>query len=172
MRRINFLIPTPDLAKTIINELQQQGIARSHLHVVAGIEHSLKDLPKANIWQTTELARGILWGSVMGGLAGFAGSLFTLLFPPGGLELGINALLIWTAVGSGFGAAILGLVKGHEHNHQLDDFKKAIDQGEILLMEDIPKTTVERICSSILQHHPEADIRISQAHTGIPVEGT
>jgi len=165
MRRINFLIPSLDLTEIIINELQQQGIALSHLHIVAGIEHSLKGLPKANVWQRTELARGLLWGVSMGGLAGFAGSLFTLLFPPGGLELGVDALLIWSVIGAGFGAGILGLVKGHEHNHQLDDFKHEIDRGGILLMVDTPKTEVERISSSILQHHPEADIRISQPHT-------
>ncbi|MBC8210916.1 MAG: DUF1269 domain-containing protein [Gammaproteobacteria bacterium] len=162
MRRINFLIPSLPLTEVIIAELQQQGIAASHLHVVASIEYSLKGFPQATIWQRTELASGLIWGTILGGLAGFSGSLFTLLFPPGGLELGLNALLIGTLAGIGFGVVILGLVKGHEHNHQLDNFKREIDHGDILLMVDTPKTEVERISNSILQHHPTADIRISQ----------
>ncbi|MCK4710652.1 MAG: DUF1269 domain-containing protein [Gammaproteobacteria bacterium] len=162
MRRIYFLIPNIDLTETIINELERQGIAHTHLHVVASITQPLKDLPEATIWQRTELAHGLEWGTGIGGTAGLLGGLLTIAFPPGGIILGGGALLIGAAAGAGVGAAMLGLMKGHEHNHQLDDFKYEIEHGEILLMVDLPKTDVEHISKSILQHHPEAHIKVSE----------
>lgn len=162
MRRLYFLIPDIPLTETIINELEQQGVPHKHLHVVAAIKHSLKGLPEANIWQKTELAHGLEWGTGIGGTAGLLGGLLTVAFPPGGVILGGGALLIGAAAGAGVGAAMLGLMKGHEHNHQLDDFKKEIEHGEILLMVDIPKSEVDTIIDSILIHHPDAHIKVSE----------
>ncbi len=162
MRRLYFLIPTISLTKIIINELEQQGIPHTHLHVIAGIQQPLTGLPEANIWQRTELAHGLKWGIGIGGTAGLLGGLLTVAFPPGGIILGGGALLSGAAAGAGLGAALLGLMKGHEHNHQLDDFKYEIEHGEILLMVDLPKADVETISNSILQHHPEANIKVSK----------
>lgn len=162
MRRLYFLIPDIELTTIIVAELEQQGVPHRHLHTVASISQSMEDLPEANIWQKTELAHGLEWGTGIGGTAGLLGGLLTVAFPPGGVILGGGALLIGAAAGAGVGAAMLGLMKGYEHNHQLDDYKHEIDQGEILLMVDIPKAQVETIQQSILQHHPEAHIKVAE----------
>ncbi len=162
MRRLYLLIPTIKLTEIIIDELKQQGVPYSHLHVVAGIQQPLDGLPEATIWQRTELAHGLEWGTGIGGTAGLLGGLLTVAFPPGGVILGGGALLIGAAAGAGLGAAMLGLMKGHEHNHQLDDFKHEIEHGEILLMADLPKADVELITESILKHHPDAHIKLSE----------
>jgi len=162
MRRLYFLIPDVELTETIVTELEQQGIPHRHLHVVASISQSLKDLPEANIWQKTELAHGLEWGTGIGGTAGLLGGLLTVAFPPGGIILGGGALLIGAAAGAGVGATMLGLMKGYEHNHQLDDYKDEIDQGEILLMVDTPLSRLDEIKNSILEHHPEAHIKVAK----------
>jgi hypothetical protein len=162
MRRLYLLIPTIELTEIIVKELENQGVAHKHLHVVASITQTLKDLPEASIWQKTELAHGLEWGTGIGGTAGLLGGLLTVAFPPGGIILGGGALLIGAAAGAGVGAAMMGLMKGHEHNHQLDDFKKEIDNGEILLIVDIPAKDVDSIKRYILLHHPQAQIKISQ----------
>ncbi len=162
MRRLYFLIPDIELTTTIVNELENQGVPHKHLHVVASIDQKLEDLPEANIWQKTELAHGLEWGTGIGGTAGLLGGLLTVAFPPGGIILGGGALLLGAAAGASVGAAMLGLMKGHEHNHQLDDFKQEIEHGEILLMVDTPKGEVDKISESILSHHPEAHIKISE----------
>ena len=162
MHRLFLLIPSVALTRTIVEELENQGIAHRHLHVVASISQPLSDLPEASIWQKTELAHGLEWGSGIGGTAGLLGGLLTVAFPPGGILLGGGALLIGAAAGAGVGAAMMGLMKGHEHNHQLDDFKKEIDDGKILLMVDVVKNKVDAISEAILSHHPEADIKISK----------
>lgn len=162
MRRLFFLIPDVELTALIVNELESQGVAQKHLHVVAGINQPLKDLPEATVWQKTELAHGLEWGTGIGGTAGLLGGLLTVAFPPGGIVLGGGALLIGAAAGAGIGATMLGLMKGYEHNHQLDDYKHEIEQGEILLMVDIPKSRVDEIKNSILQYHPEAHIKVAE----------
>lgn len=162
MRRLYFLIPTVELTETIVGELEQQGVSHKHLHVVAAVTQRLKGLPEASVWQKTELAHGLEWGTGIGGTAGLLGGLLTVAFPPGGVILGGGALLIGAAAGAGVGAAMMGLMKGHEHNHQLDDFKKDIEHGQILLMVDVPKASVEPISDSILSHHPDADIKVSE----------
>lgn len=162
MRRIYVLIPSVEVTATIVQELQQMEVPLQHMHTVASIDQSLEGLPEANIWQKTELAHGLEWGTGLGGTAGLLGGLLTVAFPPGGVVLGGGALLIGAAAGAGVGAAMMGLMKGHEHNHQLDDFKNEIDQGEILLMVDLAKDEVEEVSQQILKHHPSGDIRISE----------
>ena len=162
MRRLYFLIPNVELTETIVQELEQQGVAHKHLHAVASINQPLKDLPEASIWQKTELAHGLEWGTGIGGTAGLLGGLLTVAFPPGGIVLGGGALLIGAAAGAGVGATMMGLMKGYEHNHQLDDYKDDIERGDILLMVDIAKSRVDEIQQSILQHHPEAHIKVAE----------
>ena len=162
MHRLFFLIPSVELTETIVKELEDFGVPHKHLHAVASIDQSLEELPEANIWQRTELAHGLEWGTGIGGTAGLLGGLMTVAFPPGGIILGGGALLIGAAAGAGVGAAVMGLIKGHEHNHQLDDFKKEIEEGEILLMVDVPKKDVDEIRDIILEHHPEAHIKVSE----------
>ena len=162
MHRLFFLLPSVELTETIVKELEDFGLPHKHLHAVASIDQSLEELPEANIWQRTELAHGLEWGTGIGGTAGLLGGLMTVAFPPGGIILGGGALLIGAAAGAGVGAAVMGLIKGHEHNHQLDDFKKEIEEGEILLMVDVPKKEVDEIRDIILEHHPEAHIKVSE----------
>jgi hypothetical protein len=164
MYRLYCLIPDLELTTTIVRELESEGIEHRHLHVVASIDQPLGGLPEANIWQRTELAHGLEWGTGIGGTAGLLGGLLTVAFPPGGVVLGGGALLIGAAAGAGVGAAMMGLMKGHEHNHKLDDFRQNIEHGEILLMVDVAKADIERIGQGILRHHPEADIRNFSPH--------
>jgi hypothetical protein len=161
MPRLFILIPDVELTETIVTELAQLDIPHSRMHVVASINQHLSHLPKASVWQKTELAHGLEWGTGIGGTAGLLGGLLTVAFPPGGIVLGGGALLIGAAAGAGVGAAMMGLMKGHEHNHQLDDFKAALDAGEILLMLDVPQNETESVSRAILDLHPDAEISIS-----------
>ena len=162
MRRLNFLIPDTELTRTVVTELQQFGVPRSNLHVIAAITRNLRGLPTATIWQKTELARGLVIGVLMGGLAGLLGGLLVVAFPPGGVPLGAEALAIGGGAGAAVGAAMLGLMKGNEHNRDIDEYKKEIENGEILLMVDVPRAEVDSTIDNILQHHPDALIKISE----------
>ncbi len=152
------LLPTEESCRAVVAELEAAGIPVSHLHVIAGLSHELKDLPEASVWQRTELAHGIDWGIGLGGVAGFLGGLLAVAFPPAGIVIGGGALLAGTAAGAGFGALITSLLGSQEHNHQLDAFQRALSEGKLLLMVDVPRQRLDEVRSAMLRHHPEAEI--------------
>ncbi len=158
MRRLYVLLPTEVSCRAVVDELEAARIPESHLHVIAGLSHKLSDLPAASVWQRTELAHGIEWGMGLGGAAGLMGGLLAVVFPPAGLVLGGGALLMGTAAGAGFGALVTALLGSQEHNHKLDSFQRALAQGQVLLMVDVPRNQVEEVQKAILRHHPEAQI--------------
>ena len=82
MHRLFFLLPSVELTETIVKELEDFGVPHKHLHAVASIDQSLEELPEANIWQRTELAHGMEWGTGIGGTAGLLGGLMTLIGTP------------------------------------------------------------------------------------------
>lgn len=158
MRRLYFLLPETKIARRVTEELQEAGIVRHHIHAIAGISQDIEDLPDANIWQKSELAHGIEHGIGLGGAAGLLGGLLAVTFPPAGLVLGGGAVVASALVGAGFGGVVSGLMKTHEHNHDLDRFQRAIERGEILLLVDIPKRREEEIKELIRGHHPAVQI--------------
>jgi len=162
MRRLYFLLPDKDTTRTVVTELEDAGIPHGHLHAVASITQDLEDLPEANVWQKTEMGHGLELGVSLGGMAGLLGGLLAVVFPPTGLVLGGGALIATTVAGAGVGGVVSALMASHDHNHSLDSFQQAIEQGEILLLVDVPKTRVDEIKSLILQHHPDASIGVAK----------
>ncbi len=162
MRRLFFLTPNVNSCQAIVKELENTGVPERHLHVIASIEQALDDLPEAGILQKTELLHGIEVGAGLGGTAGILGGLLAMAFPPTGLVLGGGALLVGTAAGAGFGAVVSALMSSHEHNHDLDAFQRAIEEGEILLMVDVPRREVDNTKALILGHHSEAKIGVTK----------
>jgi hypothetical protein len=158
MRRIYVLLPTEASCHAVVEELEGSGVPETHLHVIAGLSHDLKDLPEASVWQRTEIARGIEWGLGLGGAAGLLGGLLAVAFPPAGLVLGGGALLAGSAAGAGFGALVTALLGSQEHNRRLDAFQRALAAGQILLMVDVASQRVGEVENTIRRHHPEAEI--------------
>lgn len=158
MRRLYVLLPTEESCRLVVEELETADISHSHMHVVAGLTHELRDLPTATVWQRTELAHGIEWGIGLGGVAGLLGGLLVVAFPPAGIVLGGGALIAGTVAGAGFGAVVTALLGSQEHSHNLDAFQRALAAGQILLMVDVPRKREEEVKTSILKHHPEAEI--------------
>ncbi|HEB95838.1 MAG TPA: DUF1269 domain-containing protein [Sedimenticola thiotaurini] len=159
MRRLYTLLPDPDSCRRLVEELRGQGIADTHMHVVASAAMPLDDLPQANAWQTTELAHGLEIGVGLGGAAGLLAGLAALSFPPAGLAIGGGAVLASAAAGAGFGALASAMMKGHEHNHRLHEFQQEIEAGRVLLLVDVPRARAAEIRDIILRHHPQAEIR-------------
>jgi hypothetical protein len=156
MRRLFVLMPTEERCLALVRALEVNGIPQRHQHVVAGLAHALRGLPKASVWQRTELAHGIEWGLLLGGGAGLLGGLLAVSFPPVGLTLGGGVLIAWTVAGGGLGALVTALLGCQEHNHRLDAFQRAIAAGQVLLVVDVPRNRVHAVEAMILQHSAEA----------------
>lgn len=161
MRRLFFLLPEVESARSVVKELRTLGVPESHMHAVSSIAKPLHGLPKAGVWQTTELAHGLEWGLGLGITAGFIGVWLAMKFQPGGLHIGGEALAIGALAGGLFGALVSALMKSDEHNHELNDYQAEIERGEILLIVDVPLAHLETMQKAILKHHSEARIKVA-----------
>lgn len=159
MRRIYFLVPNVDSAKGIVTELLLKHVEERHIHIVARSDISLEELPKAKLAQRTDLIPSIEKGIATGGVCGVLAGLAVVAFPPTGLALGGGALLGLTAFGAGFGAWASSMIGISIPNSHIEKYKKAISEGQLLLMIDVPAGRVDEVEKIIRQHHPEVELK-------------
>jgi hypothetical protein len=162
MRRLYFLVPDVRTTRAVVGELVGGGIPEGRIHAVASSRIKLEGLPEATALQTSELWHGLEKGLGIGGVAGLLGGLLAVAFPPVGLVLGGQALLLSMLVGAGAGAVVSALVAKDIPNQDLQSYNDAIARGQILLMVDVPKGEVTAWMDRIQQHHPTVDFGVCE----------
>lgn len=154
MRRIYFLAPNIETTHKIVEELQAKGIEDRHIHILAKRDTPLEGLPEAGVSIKTDfipaVERGVALGGTTGLLAGLVGLRFAGFALAGGPLLGI--LIAGATIGSLMGG-LAGMSLG---NSRLKQFEQAIEQGELLVLVDIPREQIETIRHLVIKHHPEA----------------
>ena len=164
MRRLYFMVPDVDTAKTVVDELLLKRVDEHHIHVVAKEGTPMGDLPEANLLQKSDFIPAMERGLAVGGITGLVAGLAAMTFPPAGLVLAGGAVLGTSLAGAGIGAWISGMIGMDVPNSQIEKFAEAIEKGEVLMMVDIPKTRVEEIEALVQQHHPDADMGGTEPH--------
>ena len=164
MRRIYVILPTVESCRSVVKELEDSGLSDHRIHVIGSLAYDLGGLPTANVLQRSEVAHGIEWGIGLGALAGLIGAWLVVNFPPPGVVVQVSD---WLYMVLGIGGAVFGgivfalLAKGIP-SHKLAGFERAIGQGQLLVMVDVPRPWVNATKASILKHHPEARIGVTQ----------
>jgi hypothetical protein len=158
LRRIYFLVPTVATTRTIVDELLLARVEQRHIHVVAREGTPLEELPEANVAQSSDLVPSLQRGVAAGGIAGALAGLLAISFPPAGLVLGGGALLGLTALGAGFGAWMSSMVGIGLPNSRIEQYRAAIEAGQLLLMVDVHRDRVEEVEALVTRHHPEAEL--------------
>lgn len=155
MRRIYFLVPDIGATQRIVDELRCKGIEDRHMHILAKRNTPLGDLPEAGVTIKTDFIPAVERGAALGGTAGLLAGLVGLRFAgfsiAGGSVLGV---LIAGATIASLAAGLIGMNLG---NSRLKPYEKAIEQGELLLLLDIPKDQIDGISKLIVKHHPEVE---------------
>ncbi|WP_340123916.1 DUF1269 domain-containing protein [Methylobacter svalbardensis] len=155
MRRIYFLVPNIAITHKIVEELQAEGIEERHIHILAKRDTPLEGLPEAGVSIKTDflpaVERGVALGGTTGLLAGLIGLRFAGFAIAGGPLLGI--IIASATIGSLMG----GLAGMNSGNSRLKQFTEAIEQGELLVLIDIPKDRIEAIRKLVIKHHPDAE---------------
>lgn len=164
MRRIYFLVPDIETAKTVTDELLLARIEERHIHVVAKEGTELGDLPKASLLQTSDVIPAVERGLAVGGATGILAGLAAVTFPPAGVVLGGGAVLATTLIGSGVGAWISSMIGVDVKNTQIEKFEDAIEKGSVLFLVDVPKKRVEQIEEMVKKHHPDANVKGTEPH--------
>jgi hypothetical protein len=160
MRRLYFLIPGIDSAKTIVDELLLARIEQRHIHIAAADHHALVEanLPEANLLQESDFVPAVERGLAIGGATGILAGVAAVALPGVGLALGGGAILGIGLAGAGMGAWLSSMIGISAPSSRLTEFEDAIKEGGLLMMVDVPKTRVDEITDLIKQHHPEAEI--------------
>ncbi len=155
MRRIYFLVPDIGTTHKIVDELRSEGIEDRHIHILAKRDIPLGDLPEAGVTIKTDFIPAVERGAALGGTAGLLAGLIGLRFAgfaiAGGSVLGI---LIASATIASLAAGLIGMSLG---NTRLKKYEQAIEQGELLLLLDVPKDQIDTISNLIIKHHPEVE---------------
>lgn len=156
MKRIYFLIPNIETTRKIVDELLLARVEERHMHVVAKRDTPMENLPEASFLQKTDFIPALEQGIAIGGATGALAGLAAVALPTG-LVLGGGAVLALSLAGAGLGAWWSSMIGASAGNRRLKDFEAAIEQGEFLMMVDVPKERVEEIEELVKKHHPEAE---------------
>ncbi len=153
-RRLYFLLPDVMHTRSIVAELETEGIERRCIHVIAAPDIDLEDLPAATARQRNDLDAKLEFLFWNGNLV-----LFTVAL----LALPVLALLhaswYWLLIPAAVALATLasGIVfTRHIPNVHLSEFTDAINHHEILLIVDVPVKQVAHVEALVHRHHPEA----------------
>lgn len=160
MRRLYFLIPDVESAKTIVDELLLARIEERHMHIAAADHHALTEahLPEAGLLQESDFVPAVERGVAIGGATGILAGVAAVALPGVGLALGGGAILGIGLAGAGVGAWLSSMIGISAPSTRLKEFESAIAKGSLLMMVDVPKTRVEEITDLVKKHHPEAEV--------------
>lgn len=156
MQRLYFLLPDLETAHTVVNELLLARIEERHMHVIAREGTPMEDLPEASLLQKSDFIPAMQRGVALGGATGALAGLVAMAIP--GLVIAGGLVLAMGISGAGMGAWLGGMIGLDVENTRLKKFEQAINNGEILMLVDVPKDRVEKIEDQVKRHHPEADL--------------
>jgi hypothetical protein len=155
-RRLYFMLPDVESARTMLNEMLLARIECRHIHFLSRRDTLPPDLPAANVLQKTDIVHGAQVGLVIGAVVGAAAGGLLVLFPPEGVTLKLMAVLLLALGGALFGVWASSLVASAVPNSRLKMFQADMDAGKVLMMVDVPMRRVQEICELVARRHPEA----------------
>jgi hypothetical protein len=155
-RRLYFLLPDVDSARRTANDLLLARIEDRHMRFLARRGTDLGELHEASYLQKTDLAHGAGIGLAIGGIGGLLLGVALVAFPIEGTQPQLVAVLVAAIVGAVLGAWMASMAAAAVPNSRLKPFHDAIDKGKILLMVDVPYSSVERVRELVVARHPEA----------------
>ncbi|WP_426396712.1 DUF1269 domain-containing protein [Ralstonia sp. 25C] len=164
--RLYFLLPDVASARRVMNDLLLARITERHIHFVAREGADLTGLHEANLLQTSDIVHATQNGLVIGGGAGVLAGVVAALFPIIGEGPQWGMVGITTVVGALFGAWASSMIGSSVPNSRLKPFKQAVEDGQILLMVDVPRSRMAEVRALLQKTHPEG--RFSGEDTAMP----
>ncbi len=166
LRRIYYMLPNVAAARSLLDELLLARIEERRMHFMAKEGTLLSDMPDANFLQKTDIVHGAQLGLMIGGATGMLIGALLVLFPPEGLTIQTMAILLAGMGGALFGAWASGMNGAAVPNSRLKMFAERIENGEVLLIIDLPVWKVQEIEDLIAARHPE--IRFGGQEASVP----
>ena len=158
-RRIYWLLPDVASARRIMDDMLLARIDERHMHFVAREDIDLSGLHAANTLQTSDVVRASQMGALFGAVTGAAaGTVLAWYFPIAGDPPQWELVVVLAIAGAVFGIWTSSMIGVSTPSRRLRRFEPAIEQGQILLMLDVPRGRVEQIETLLQKLHPEAHL--------------
>ena len=155
MRRLYFLLPDLDTTHQVIDKMLLARVEERHLHVIASEGASLGDLPEASLIQKRDFDPAMERGVALGGAPGMMAGIAALAMP--GVVIAGGAILAMSLLGAGMGAWMGCMIGMDVDNSHVQKFKSAVEEGQVLVLVDVPKDRVDEIHGLVRGIHPDAD---------------
>ena len=158
-RRIYWLLPDLASARKTMDDLLLARITEHYIHFVAKEDTDMSGLHEANILQTSDVIRAAQAGLIIGGAVGaLLGALAAIYFPIVGEDPQWGLVAVLAMFGGAFGAWSASMIGVSTPSNRLKRFTQAIEEGQILLMVDVPRSRVDEIEERLQALHPEAHL--------------
>jgi hypothetical protein len=159
LRRIYWMLPDVESARRTMNDLLLARVDYRQIHFVAREGSDMTGLHAASLWQTSDVVRSAEMGLIVGaGVGALLGALVAVHYPIVGdqPQWGVAAAL--AVAGAAFGTWASTMIGVSTPSKRLERFTPQIEQGQILLMVDVPMWHVEAIEARLRELHPEAHL--------------
>lgn len=154
MSKLYFVVPSASLAEQIVSDLKQHGAVDEDIGVLGSSEALVEDLPDADVTETSDIKPALKQGAAIGGATGLLAGLAATVVP-GGFAVGGAALLGMALGGSAFGAWASSLIGISVPNREVEEFQKAIERGEVLMIVNTESVSRDRARQIVSGRHPE-----------------
>ncbi|MBD3609730.1 MAG: DUF1269 domain-containing protein [Gammaproteobacteria bacterium] len=158
-RRLYFLMPDNQSARSAHNDLLLARVPESHMHVIASSQVDTSDLPQANLLQKTDIVHAMQMGGAVGGLLGAVLAMVASYL--GWVTIGLEGMTILSTAFAGvfIGAISASMIGINITNSRHKQFEADIHNNKILFIVDIPVEEVDKITAILQSNHPVADVR-------------
>lgn len=155
MKRIYFLAPDLKTTHLVVDELRNKDIEDRYIHVLAARDTPLEDIPEASLLEKTDFLPAVERGAALGASTGLIAGLVALR--AAGFAIAGGPILGILFFGASIGSIASGLIGLQIGNSKLKKYEEAIENGELLVIIDIPKDRIEEISKIIVKHHPTVE---------------
>jgi hypothetical protein len=155
-RRIYWLLPDLQSAWDTMDDLLLARIEARRIHFVAREDIDMSGLNAANVLQTSDVVRSAEIGLITGAsLGGALGAIVAVTYPMFGDKPEWGVIAVLAVAGALFGAWTSSMIGISTPSKRLQRFAAQIEQGQILMMVDVPMWRVDQIEARLRARHPE-----------------
>lgn len=152
------LVPDPDTARAVADDLRQTDVEPQDLRVVVRRETIVAGVPEAGFRESTAVIEAAKHGFVIGVVGGAVTGLVAAIEVSVSLSFACILVILGAVAGCSFGAwvsAMMGISRPHP---DISQYQSAIDSGQVLMIIDVYRDQIGQIESLIRRCHPGATI--------------
>ena len=151
MQRLFFLVREEATCDEIEASLIEFGVDDDRIFIYDSLSEDLIALPEPSVWERNRRVPMVVWGVILGALAGFGSAYLRSFADP---YIPQDLVVLVTVVGAVLGGLMFHVAAGNEHEKRLQEFQDSIYQRGLMLVTDVPRQSYRKIHQQIVARHP------------------